>query len=213
MVVSNYHEHISSSPRGLATGVDVESLELSWNTSKPTPCLLVRLTYQATSHHAAAAACVLNKRPCASRRDTPHERARARDEHHSPAMPTAHAFYARDGTRDRGRAGFRVSGRCRRRVVGGRAVVGRVSGASTEEPNGGRHRGGKLKHPVLVFFHVPSVICPGSIRLCPAQNDQKGVRTTTGELGIFLIWVFCRRPQFSRLITIPPIRCSLVEQI
>ena len=60
------------------------------------------------------------KRPCASRRDTPHERARARDEHHSPAMPTAHAFYARDGARDRGRAGFRVSGRCRRRVVGGR---------------------------------------------------------------------------------------------
>ena len=121
MVVSNYHEHISSSPRGLATGVDVESLELSWNTSKPTPCLLVRLTYQATSHHAAAAACVLNKRPCASRRDTPHERARARDEHHSPAMPTAHAFYTRNGARDlEERAGFRVLGRCRRRVVGGR---------------------------------------------------------------------------------------------
>jgi hypothetical protein len=60
------------------------------------------------------------KRPCASRRDTPHERARARDEHHSPAMPTAHAFYARNGARDPERAGFRVSGRCRRRVVGGR---------------------------------------------------------------------------------------------
>ena len=61
------------------------------------------------------------KRPWASRRDTPHERTRARDEHHnSPAMPTASAFYARDGARDRERAGFRVSGRCRRRVVGGR---------------------------------------------------------------------------------------------
>ena len=61
------------------------------------------------------------KRPCASRRDTPHERARARDEHHSPAMPTgtAHAFYTRDGARDRERAGFRVlGGRCLRRVVG-----------------------------------------------------------------------------------------------
>ena len=60
------------------------------------------------------------KRPCASRRDTPHERARARDEHHSPAMPTAHAFYTRNGARDPERAGFRVSGRCRRRFVGGR---------------------------------------------------------------------------------------------
>ena len=62
---------------------------------------------------------------------------RARDEHHSPAMPTAHAFYARDEARDRERAGFRVSGRCRRRVVG------RVFGSSTEEANGGRHRGRK----------------------------------------------------------------------
>ena len=135
------------------------------------------------------------KRPCASRRDTPHERARARDEHHSPAMSTAHTFHARDGARDHERAGFRVSGLCRRRVVGG------VFGSSTEEPNGGRHRGGKLKYPALgVCFYVPSVICPGPIRLCPAQNDQKGVRATTGKLGIFLIWVFCRRPQFSRLI-------------
>ena len=137
------------------------------------------------------------KRPCASRRDTPHERARARDEHHSPAMSTAHTFHARDGARDHERAGFRVSGLCRRRVVGG------VFGSSTEEPNGGRHRGGKLKCPALgVCFYVPSVICPGPIRLCPAQNDQKGVRATTGKLGIFLIWVFCRRPQFSRLITV-----------
>ena len=34
------------------------------------------------------------ERPCAPRRDTPRERAHARYEHHSPAMPTAHAFYA-----------------------------------------------------------------------------------------------------------------------
>ena len=62
MVVSNYYEHFSSSPRGLAMGVDALWLELSWNNSEPTPCLLVRPTYQATSHHAAAAACVLNAR-------------------------------------------------------------------------------------------------------------------------------------------------------
>ena len=37
------------------------------------------------------------KRPSASRRDAPHERARARDEHHSPAMSTAHTPHARDG--------------------------------------------------------------------------------------------------------------------
>ena len=37
------------------------------------------------------------KRTCASRRDTPHERARARDEHHSPAMSTAaHTSHTRD---------------------------------------------------------------------------------------------------------------------
>ena len=121
-VISNYFEHFSSSSRGLAMGVDAESLELSWNNPKPTPCLLVRPTYQAASHHAPPRRCggLCFKRPCASRRDTPHERARAREEHRSPAMPTARAFYARDGARDRGRAGFRVSGRCRRRVVGGR---------------------------------------------------------------------------------------------
>ena len=62
MVVSNYYEHFSSSSRGLAMGVDAELLELSWNNSKPIPCLLVRPTYQATSHHAAAAACLLNAR-------------------------------------------------------------------------------------------------------------------------------------------------------
>ena len=99
-------------------GVDAELLELSWNNSKPTPCLLVRPTYQATSHHAAAAACVLNAR--APLGVTHHTNGRARDEHHSPAMPTAHAFYTRNEARDPERAGFRVLGRCRRRVVGGR---------------------------------------------------------------------------------------------
>ena len=77
------------------------------------------------------------KRQCASRHATPPERARARDEHHSPAMSTGHTFHARDGARDRARGVFFVSGRCRRRVVGG------VFGSSTEELNGGRHRGRK----------------------------------------------------------------------
>ena len=64
----------------------------------------------------------------------------------------------------------------------------------------------KIEIKILgVCFYVPPVICPGPIRFCPAQNDQKGVRATTGELSIFLIiWVFCRRPQFSCLITWPP---------
>ena len=138
MVVSNYYEHFPSielarfghgSRRGIVRTI-MEQLETE-------SCLLVRPTYQATSHHAAAAACLSFKRPCASRRDTPHERARARDEHHSPAMSTAHTFHARDGARDHERAGFRVSGLCRRRVVGG------VFGSSTEEANDGRHRGRK----------------------------------------------------------------------
>ena len=60
IVVTNYYQHFSSSPRGLTIGVDEECLELSWNNQKPTPCLLARPTYQATSHHAAAAACDLN---------------------------------------------------------------------------------------------------------------------------------------------------------
>ena len=63
-------------------------------------------------------ACVLI-RPCASRRDTRRERDATRDEHHSPAMPFAHTTHARDGTRDRARGGFRISGRRRRVVVGG----------------------------------------------------------------------------------------------
>ena len=65
VVVSNYCEHFSSSPRGLAMGVDAEWLELSWNNSKTDPVpLLVRPTYQAShiSLYTAAAACVLNAR-------------------------------------------------------------------------------------------------------------------------------------------------------
>ena len=126
----------------------------------------MRPTYQATSHHAAAAACVLNARAPLGVEHYTNER--ARDEHLSPTMPTAHAFYARNGVRDPERAEFRVSGVVV--VVVSSAVVGRVFGSSTEEPNGGRHRGGKLKHPVLgVCFYVPSVICPGPIRLCPVS--------------------------------------------
>ena len=94
-------------------------------------------------------------------------------------MPTAHAFHARLGARDRERAGFLVSGPCRRRVVGG------VFGSSTEELNGGRHRSRKKNYPVLGFgFYVPSVICPGPIRLYPAQKDQNGVRATAASRAI-----------------------------
>ena len=75
IVLSNYYEHFSSSPRGLAIGADAECLELVWNTSKPTPCLLVRPTYQATSHHAAVAACQFNApAPLGVTHHTPHER-------------------------------------------------------------------------------------------------------------------------------------------
>ena len=89
-------------------------------------------------------------------------------------------------------------------VVVSSAVVGRVFGSSTEELNGGRHRGGKLKRPVLgVCFYVPSVICPGPIRLCPAQNDQNGVRAHVVKFGSLLVWVFCRsrRPRSGPLIS------------
>ena len=178
-------------------GVDAELLELSWNNSKPTPCLLVRPTYQATSHHAAAAACVLNARAPLGVTHHTNERARETRTTAPPCPPPTNS------TRGTGRAIPNELGFVSQVVVVvvSSAVVGRVFGSSTEEPNGGRHRGGKLKYPALgVCFYVPSVICPGPIRLCPAQNDQKGVRATTGKLGIFLIWVFCRRPQFSRLI-------------
>ena len=43
----------------MAIGVDEVRLRLPWNEQKPTPCLLVRPTYQGTSHHATAAACAL----------------------------------------------------------------------------------------------------------------------------------------------------------
>ena len=197
MVVSNYYEHFSSSPRGLAMGVDAELLELSWNNSKPTPCLLVRPTYQATSHHAAAAACVLNARAPLGVTHHTNERARETSTTAPPCPLPTHS------TRGTGRAIADEPGFVSRVVVVvvSSAVVGRVFGSSTEELNGGRHRCGKLKYPTPgVCLYVPSVICPGPIRLCPAQNDQKGVRATTGKLGIFLIWVFCRRPQFSCLI-------------
>ena len=93
-------------------------------------------------------------------------------------MPTAHAFYARDGARDRGRAGFRVSGRCRRRAVGG-GVVGRVFGSSTEKLNGGRRRGGKLKHTALGFF---SLLC--SVRNLPwADPPLPGTKRPKGRAG------------------------------
>ena len=102
---------------------------------KTDPVPLGASQYQATSHHAAAAACDLNAP--APLGVTHHTNERARDEHHSPALSTGHTFHARDGARDRARGVFFVSGRCRRRVVGG------VFGSSTEELNGGRHRGRK----------------------------------------------------------------------
>ena len=199
MVVSNYYEHFSSTPRGLAMGVDASCLELSWNNSKPTPCLLVRPTYQTTSHHAGAAACVLNARAPLGVTHHTNERARETSTTAPPCPLATHS------TRGMGRAIAHGAFFLSRVVVVvvSSAVVGRVFGSSTEEPNGGRRRGGKLKYPALgVCFYAPSVICPGPIHLCAAQNDQKGVRATTGELGIFLIWVFCRRPQFSRLISL-----------
>ena len=45
------------------------------------------------------------------------------------------------------------------------------------------------------------MICPGPICLCPAQNDQKGVRAHAVKFGSLLVWVFCRRPQGSGLIS------------
>ena len=197
MVVSNYYEHFSSSSRGLAMGVDAELLELTWNNSKPTPCLLARPTYQATSHHAAAAACVLNARAPLGVTHHTNERARETSTTAPPCPPPTRS------TRGTGRATPKEPGFVSRVVVVvvSSAVVGRVFGSSIEELNGGRHRCGKLKHPALgVCLYVPSVICPGPIRRCPAQNDQKGVRATTGKLSIFLIWVFCRRPQFSSVV-------------
>ena len=200
MVVSNYYEHFSSSPRGLAMGVDAELLELSWNNSKPTPCLLVRPTYQATSHHAAAAACVLNARAPLGVTHHTNERARETSTTAPPCPPPTHS------TRGTGRAISNEPGFVSWVVVVvvSSAVVGRVfawvfyrRAKRRQAPWSEMSTSGTLGG----CFYVPSVICPGPIRFCPAQNDQKGVRATTGKLGIFLIWVFCRRPQFSCLIT------------
>ena len=129
----------STSPHGLAMGVDAESLELSWNNPKPTPCLLVRPTYQATSHHAAAAACVLNARAPLGVTHHTNERARKTSTTAPPCpRPT-------QPTRGTGRAIADKPGFVSRVVVVvmSPAVVGRVFGSSTEELNGGRHRGGK----------------------------------------------------------------------
>ena len=57
--------------------------------------------------------------PCASRRDTRHERDATHDEHHAPAIPTAHSLLRRANTRGRVRGGFFFAGRRRRVFVGG----------------------------------------------------------------------------------------------
>ena len=44
------------------------------------------------------------------------------------------------------------------------------------------------------------MICPGPIRLCPAQNDQNGVRAHVVKFGSLLVWVFCRRLRSGPLI-------------
>jgi len=46
--------NLSSNRREFALGADAESLVLSWNHLKSTPCLLVRHKYRHTNHHAAA---------------------------------------------------------------------------------------------------------------------------------------------------------------
>ena len=130
------YEHFSSSPRCLPIGVDAECLELSWSNSKPTPCLLARPTYQATSHHATAAACLLNAR--APLGVTHHTNERAR-ETSTTAPPCPLPTRSTRGTRRAitNEPGF-VS-----RVFVARRVVGGVFGSSTEEANDGRHRGRK----------------------------------------------------------------------
>ena len=49
-----YYWNLSSNRREFALGADAESLVLSWNHLKSTPCLLVRHKYRHTNHHAAA---------------------------------------------------------------------------------------------------------------------------------------------------------------
>ena len=122
-------------------GVDAESFELSWNNPKPTPYFLVRPTYQATSHHAAAAACVLNAR--APLGVTHHTNEHARETSTTATAPPCPL--PTHSTRGTGRAIADKPGFVSRIVVVVvlSAVVGRVFGSSTEEPNGGRRRGGK----------------------------------------------------------------------
>ena len=87
-------------------------------------------------------------------------------------------------------------------VVVSPAVVGRVFGSSTSF-----YRRAKRWQAPWWEIKTPGTrglfLC--SVRDLPwadpplpgTKRDQKGVRATTGKLGIFLIWVFCRRPQFS----------------
>ena len=141
MVVSNYYEHISPSPRGLAMGVDAESSYNYHATPRNlTPCLSVRPTYQATSHHAAAAACGLNARAHLGVTHHTNERARETSTTAPPCPLPTHS------TRGTGRAIADDEPDFVSRVVVvvvSSAVVGRVFGSSTEEPNGGRNCGGK----------------------------------------------------------------------
>ena len=58
-------------------------------------------------------------RPCASQRGTRHERDATHGGDRGPAMPIAPTAHARDRTRGGVRGGLRISGRCRRVVVGG----------------------------------------------------------------------------------------------
>ena len=55
------------------------------------------------------------------------------------------------------------------------------------------------------------MICPGPIRLYPAQKDQNGVRATAAGSGNLLVWVFfCGVPRAghltTKIISYPPSR-------
>ena len=90
------------------------------------------------------------KRPCASRRDTPHERARARDEHHRPAMPTAHSLRGRVGTHGRLRGGFFF------RVVGASSSLVRCVGCSYTPRNAATHRNSGTRNGDLIKYDPKS---------------------------------------------------------
>ena len=57
------------------------------------------------------------------------------------------------------------------------------------------------------------MICPGPIRLYPAQNDQKGVRAHVVKFGSLLVWVFCRRPRSGPLIRGPMIGIAVAGHV